>query len=70
MPVFLIRALQLICSLSLLIIIHEFGHFFFAKISKTRVESFYLFFNPGFALMRFKRINGRLEFDFFSSNPQ
>ena len=69
MPVFLIRALQLICSLSLLIIIHEFGHFFFAKISKTRVESFYLFFNPGFSLMRFKRINGRLEFDFFSSNP-
>ncbi|MBZ4676371.1 MAG: rseP [Anaerophaga sp.] len=52
---FLIKALQLILSLSILVILHEFGHFFFAKIFKTRVEKFYLFFNPGFSLFKFKK---------------
>jgi len=67
MSVFFIRALQLIASLSLLIIIHEFGHFLFAKLSKTRVERFYLFFNPGFSLLRVKKVNKRLEFSFCST---
>lgn len=39
------QALQLFMALSLLIILHEFGHFFFAKLFKTRVEKFYLFFD-------------------------
>jgi regulator of sigma E protease len=52
---FLIKALQLILSLSILIILHEFGHFFFAKLFKTRVEKFYLFFNPGFSLFKLKK---------------
>lgn len=69
MGTFLIRALQLIASLSILIVIHEFGHFLFAKLSKTRVERFYLFFHPGFSIMRFKKINGKMEFSFFSKNP-
>jgi regulator of sigma E protease len=43
----LIKILQFIVSLSILVIIHEMGHFIFAKIFKTRVEKFYLFFDRG-----------------------
>ncbi|MCF8337228.1 MAG: RIP metalloprotease RseP [Bacteroidales bacterium] len=50
----LIKVLQLILSLSILVIFHEFGHFVTAKIFKTRVEKFYLFFNPGFSIFRIK----------------
>ena len=49
METFLIKALQLILSLSILVIVHEFGHFIFARIYKVRVEKFYLFFNPWFS---------------------
>jgi regulator of sigma E protease len=52
---FLIKALQLILSLSILVILHEFGHFFFARLFKTRVEKFYLFFDPWFSLFKFKK---------------
>ncbi len=51
----LIKAAQLLLSLSILVIVHEFGHFIAAKIFKTRVEKFYLFFNPWFSLFRFRR---------------
>lgn len=51
--VILIKVLQLILSLSILVIIHEFGHFTAAKIFKTKVEKFYLFFNPWFSLFKF-----------------
>jgi regulator of sigma E protease len=51
----LIKILQFILSLSILVIIHEFGHFVFAKLFKTRVEKFYLFFDPWFALFKFKK---------------
>lgn len=50
----LIRILQLILSLSILVVFHEFGHFIAAKIFKTRVEKFYLFFNPWFSIFKFK----------------
>jgi len=50
-----IKIAQLLLSLSILIILHEFGHFIFAKLFKTRVEKFYLFFNPGFALFKYKK---------------
>lgn len=49
----LIKILQLLLSLSILVIVHEFGHFAAAKIFKTRVEKFYLFFNPWFSLFKF-----------------
>ena len=49
--VILIKVAQLILSLSILVIIHEFGHFAAAKIFKTKVEKFYLFFNPWFSLL-------------------
>lgn len=42
-------------SLSILVIIHELGHFTFAKLFKARVEKFYLFFDPWFALFKFKK---------------
>lgn len=50
-----IKILQLLLSLSILVICHEFGHFLFAKLFKVRVEKFYLFFNPGFSLFKFKK---------------
>lgn len=40
-----VQALQLLAALSLLILLHEFGHYFFARLFKTRVEKFYLFFD-------------------------
>ena len=51
----LIRASQFFLSLSLLIIAHELGHFLFAKLFKTRVEKFFLFFNPWFSLFKIKK---------------
>ncbi|MBL0315646.1 MAG: RIP metalloprotease RseP [Flavobacteriales bacterium] len=50
----MIFAFQLLLSLSILIILHEGGHFIPAKIFKTRVEKFYLFFDPYFSLLKKK----------------
>lgn len=57
MEVFFIRALQLILCFSILIILHEGGHFFFAKLFKVRVEKFCLFFDPWFTPLKFKPKN-------------
>ena len=54
--------LQLIASLSILVLVHEFGHFLFAKIFKVRAEKFYLFFNPWFSLFKFKPKNSDTEY--------
>lgn len=62
METFLIRALQLIMSLSLLVIVHEGGHFLFARLFKTRVEKFCLFFDPWFTLFKFKPKNSDTEY--------
>ena len=51
MEVFLIRLLQFLMAISLLVLLHELGHFTFAKIFKVRVTKFYLFFNPQFHLL-------------------
>jgi regulator of sigma E protease len=48
-----IKILQLLLSLSILVIVHELGHFMAAKFFNTRVEKFYLFFNPWFSLYKF-----------------
>lgn len=56
----LIQVLQLFASLSLLVLIHEFGHFITARMFGMRVDKFYLFFNPGFSL--FKRKIGDTEY--------
>ncbi|MBB3187038.1 RIP metalloprotease RseP [Microbacter margulisiae] len=68
METFLIKAAQLILSLSILVFLHELGHFTFARIFKTRVDKFYLFFNPSFSLFRMKKINSKRYFRFFASN--
>ncbi len=60
MDPFLIKAIQLLLSLSLLIILHELGHFIPAKLFKTRVEKFFLFFDVKFAL--FKKKIGETEY--------
>jgi regulator of sigma E protease len=57
MDPFIIKAIQLLLSLSLLIVLHELGHFIPAKLFKTRVEKFYLFFDVKFALFK-KKIGG------------
>ncbi|HAP01830.1 MAG TPA: RIP metalloprotease RseP [Bacteroidetes bacterium] len=51
----LIKTVQLILSLSILVLIHEFGHFITARWFKTKVEKFYLFFDPWFALFKFRK---------------
>lgn len=51
----LVKILQFLLSLSILVMLHELGHFVAAKIFKVRVEKFFIFFNPCFSLFRFKR---------------
>lgn len=51
----MIQAAQLILSLSILVVLHELGHFIPARLFKTRVEKFYLFFDPWFSLFKFKK---------------
>ena len=64
----LIKVLQFFLSLSILIFIHELGHFLAAKAFKTRVEKFYLFFDWGFSIFRCKKVNGKWRFKFFAKN--
>src|SRR3954471_22716872 len=51
----LTQIVQFILSLSILIVLHELGHFIPAKLFKTKVEKFYLFFDPWFSLFKVKR---------------
>ena len=51
----LIKVVQFFMSLSLLVAIHEFGHFIVARMFKIRVEKFYIFFDPWFSLFKWKR---------------
>src|SRR5690606_21697684 len=63
-----VQALQMLAALSLLILLHEFGHYFFARLFKTRVEKFYLFFDFLFPfpnvlnIALFKKKKGDTEF--------
>ncbi len=50
-----IKIVQLLLSLSILVLLHEFGHYIAARIFKIRVEKFYLFFNPWFSIFKFKK---------------
>lgn len=54
MDVIFIKAAQLVLALMILIIIHEFGHFIFARIFGMKVDKFYIFFNPKFSLFKWK----------------
>ena len=64
------RWIQLLIALSFLVVIHEFGHFLFARLFKVRVEKFYMFFNPQIALFRAKKVDGKWRFKFFAKNVE
>ncbi|MDR3227708.1 MAG: RIP metalloprotease RseP [Prevotellaceae bacterium] len=66
----LIKILQLILSLSILVLVHEFGHFFFARLFKMRVDKFYMFFNAYGYIVKFKKINGKWAIRWFSRNDK
>ena len=62
MEVIVVRALQFVLAISLLVLLHEGGHMFFAKLYGIRVEKFYIFFDVGIrkwggSLFRFKPNN-------------
>jgi regulator of sigma E protease len=65
----IIKILQFVFALSLLIFVHEMGHFLFSRLFKIRVDKFYLFFNPSFSIVRAKRVAGRWRFRWFSAAP-
>ena len=65
----LVQIAQLLLSLALLILVHELGHFLAARAFRTRIDKFYLFFNPWFSVFRAKRIDGRWQLSWFSSAP-
>lgn len=54
MEAFIFKAIQLIAAFALLVIIHEFGHFLFARLFGIKVEKFYMFFDPWFSLFKWK----------------
>lgn len=63
-----LQIFQFILSISILVILHELGHFLPAKWFKTKVEKFYLFFDAYFSLFAMKKINGKWRFKFLSQN--
>ena len=62
MEVFLIRVLQFVLAISLLVLLHEGGHFFFAKLFGVKVDKFYIFFDWKFSLFKFKPKNSDTEY--------
>lgn len=61
METFLIKAAQLVLAFVILVTIHEFGHYIFARIFGMRVSKFYLFFNPWFSLLKYDPRKGTLQ---------
>jgi len=62
MEIFLIKVLQFLLAISLLVLLHEGGHFFFAKLFGVRVDKFYIFFDYKFSLFKFKPKNSDTEY--------
>ncbi|KQS90166.1 RIP metalloprotease RseP [Chryseobacterium sp. Leaf394] len=63
-----IKVFQFILSISILVILHELGHFLPAKWFKTKVDKFFLFFDPYFSIFAMKKINGKWRYQFLSKN--
>lgn len=70
MESFLFKALELVAALSLLVLIHEFGHYIFARMFGIRVEKFYLFFNPWFSILRYDPRKNTVEIGPHTRNNQ
>lgn len=66
----MIKALQLVVALSLLVVVHEFGHYLWARIFKIRVEKFYLFFNPWASLLQYDPLKGTLRVGTWTSKKK
>ena len=62
------QIIGLLACLSFLVITHELGHYAFARIFHTRVDKFYMFFNPYFSIFKCKKFNGKWHFKFFAAN--
>ncbi len=62
METFLIKAAQLIFAFTILVTVHEFGHYLFARIFGMRVDRFYLFFNPWFSILKYDPRQNTLQF--------
>ncbi|SIT16143.1 regulator of sigma E protease [Chryseobacterium ureilyticum] len=63
-----IKLFQFILSISILVVLHELGHFLPAIWFKTRAEKFFLFFDPYFSIFSMKKVNGKWRYKFFSQN--
>lgn len=63
-----LKIFQFVLSISILVFLHELGHYIPAKWFKTRAEKFFLFFDPWFSLFSMKKINGKWQYKFFSKN--
>lgn len=63
-----IKIFQFILSISILVVLHELGHFLPAKWFKTRAEKFFLFFDPWFSIFSMKKINGKWQYKLLSKN--
>ena len=57
----LVKAAQLILALVILVTVHEFGHYAFARMFGVKVNRFYLFFNPWFSILKWNPLKGTLE---------
>ena len=68
MEAFLLKAGQHVAALSLLVVIHEFGHYIFARIFGIRVDKFFLFFNPWFYLVKYNPKTKK--WSFFKDKPE
>jgi regulator of sigma E protease len=68
MEAFAFKALQLILALIILVTIHEFGHYLFARIFGIKVNRFYLFFNPYFSLLKYDPRKGTLQIIGYGEN--
>ena len=66
--VVLIKIIQVVLALSILVIIHEFGHFIASRVFGVRVEKFYMFFDWKFSIFRCKKVQGKWRFKFFCKN--
>lgn len=64
----LVKIAQLLLSLSILVVLHELGHFIPAKLFKTRVEKFFLFFDVKFSIVRIRKVDGKWRAWFFVKN--
>ena len=63
-----LKIFQFVLSISILVTLHEIGHFLPAKWFKTKVDKFFLFFDPCFSVFAMKKINGKWQYKFLSKN--